>query len=170
MKKIRQKFFVARELQHSILMLILFSFLTAAFFMYLVKFFGESIKNHGVLSFFLIMGGYAVVVTFLTFFFAHRFIGPFERLKMELDIVLSGDYHRRLSLRARDDIYVRSFIEKVNEVIGLLDRTSESEDRLLMDVYEELDVLIGNTTEGDAHREELSRLRDKLNKCMLRSQ
>ncbi|MDP3260209.1 MAG: hypothetical protein Q8M34_06455, partial [Thermodesulfovibrionales bacterium] len=68
-------------------------------------------------SFIAVFLGYVIIVVVLALFFTHRFIGPFERLKMEMRLVLTGNYHRRLSMRNSDDFYVRSFISEVNKIL-----------------------------------------------------
>ena len=59
-----------------------------------------------------------IIVVVLALFFTHRFIGPFERLKMEMRLILTGNYHRRLSMRNSDDFYIRSFVSEVNKMLG----------------------------------------------------
>ena len=46
----------------------------------------------------------------------------FERLKTELRIILSGDYHRRLSVRSKDDYYIRSFLVEIDKVLDELEK------------------------------------------------
>ncbi|GAB4389017.1 MAG: hypothetical protein Kow0025_11810 [Thermodesulfovibrionales bacterium] len=120
-RKIRNKYFVARELRISIALIVLWSFLAVAFFTYIVKELGERIE-HNIFSFILIMLGYAAIVVFLSVFFAHRFVGPFQRLRMEIGFIKGGDYHRRLRVRGNDDMYIRSFIAEVNNILEEFER------------------------------------------------
>lgn len=161
-KKIKQRFFTTRELRISILIIILLSFISAVVFMYLIKIFGGTIKEHSILAFILVMVGYAAVVGFLTTIFAHRFIGPFERLRYELGIIISGDYQRRLNVRKRDDAYVKAFVEDVNKVIAMLQENDRCGTEAQMDIFSELSAIIGKMDDADPHRKELASLRDKI--------
>lgn len=172
MRTIRQRFFVVRELRLSILMMILLSFMAAVGFMYLIKIFGGTIKEHTLAAYLIVMLGYAMVVVLLTLFFAHRFVGPFERLRLELSLVLSGDYQRRLGIRKHDDVYVRSFVEDVNKLIERLSSTVKSSDQTLKDIDSKLDKMILKMADGDEavqkYRKEFLSLRKKINTCRLR--
>ncbi|MEE8329944.1 MAG: hypothetical protein V3R54_08450 [Thermodesulfovibrionia bacterium] len=120
-KKIRAKHFSFKELRFSIAYMVLWSLLTVAFFTYLAIELGEKVENRP-LYFILVLAGYASIVIFLTLIFTHRLIGPFERLKVELKIILSGEYHRRLCTRTKDDLYISSFILEVNKLIDHLEK------------------------------------------------
>jgi len=161
-KKVKQRFFTARELRISILIIILLSFLSAVVFMYLIKVFSGTIKEHSILAFILVMVGYAAVVGVLTTLFAHRFIGPFERLRYELGIILSGDYQRRLNVRKHDDAYVKAFVEDVNKVIVLLQENNRCGAEVQRDIFSALSAIIGKMDDGDPHRKDLVSLRNKV--------
>ncbi len=163
-RKRKQRFFTARELRVSILMIILLSFLSAVVFMYMIKVFGGTIKEHSILAFIVVMVGYAAVVGVLTMIFAHRFVGPFERLRYELGIILSGDYQRRLNVRKHDDAYVKAFVEDVNKVIALLQENDRCGAEAQMDIFSALSAIIGKMDDGDPHRKELLSLRNKISK------
>lgn len=116
-KKItRQKFFMARELRLSISLIVIWSLLAGILFTYLTKVLGTG-TEHGLLSFIAVFLGYVIIVIILAMFFTHRFIGPFERLKMEMKLILGGQYSRRLRTRGNDDLYIRSFISDVNKIL-----------------------------------------------------
>ncbi len=166
-KHIRQKFFAARELRVSILSIILLSFFSAIFFIYLIKTFEGAIRQNTVMAFVLVMVGYASVVILLTLFFAHRFVGPFDRLRYELDLVLAGDYSRRLKVRGQDDAYIRSFIEHVNRLIELTEVNSRCGAEIQREIYSTLSDIVREMekAEGESiekHRKELLGLREKL--------
>jgi hypothetical protein len=161
-KKVKQRFFTARELRISIVMIILLSFLSSVVFMYLIKVFGGTIKEHSILAFILVMVGYAAVVGFLTTIFTHRFVGPFERLRYELSIIISGDYQRRLNVRKHDDAYVKAFVEDVNKVILLLQENDRCGAEAQRDLFSALSAIIGKMDDGDPHRKELVSLRNKV--------
>jgi nitrogen fixation/metabolism regulation signal transduction histidine kinase len=138
-RKIRNRYFVARELRISIALIVLWSFLAVAFFTFAVKELGQRIE-HNVLTFVIIMLGYAAIVVFLSTFFAHRFVGPFQRLNMEIGFIKGGDYHRRLGVRANDDMYIRSFIAEVNKIL----EEFESIHRFKEEIHRKIDVELMN--------------------------
>jgi signal transduction histidine kinase len=119
-KKMRKKYFSLKELRLSIAHMVLWSLLSIAFFTYLTIELGERIER-GPLYIIAVISIYALVVLLLTLIFAHRFIGPFERLKMQLKIIIAGNYHKRLNIRKHDDIYVNSFIVEVNKLLDRLE-------------------------------------------------
>lgn len=128
MSKVRQRFFMAKELRLSIALIVIWSLLAGILFTYLTKEFGQKVQP-GIITFILVFVGYIIIVIILTIFFAHRFIGPFERLKMEIKLVLAGNYQRRLRVRGNDDFYIRSFITEVNKVIDILEKKCKSFDQ-----------------------------------------
>jgi len=162
----KQRFFSVRELRLSLALIILISFLSAVVFMYLIKMFGGSLEEHSIIAFLLVMVGYALVVGFLTAIFTHRFIGPFERLRFELSVILGGDYKRRLNVRKQDDAYVRAFVDDVNKVLDLLEDNDRNEAEVTRDIYLELTSVINKMDSSDPkmhrHKAELSLLRDKI--------
>jgi hypothetical protein len=126
-KKTRQRYFVARELRLSIAFIALWSLLAALMLIYIAKELGGALHNFILLPFIIIMVGYGAVVVAFSIYFCNRFIGPFERLKMEMRLVLAGDIKKRLAIRRKDDIYIKSFIGELND---------------LLDAYEARELLI----------------------------
>ncbi|HBG93131.1 MAG: hypothetical protein A3J81_01410 [Nitrospirae bacterium RIFOXYB2_FULL_43_5] len=122
-KSVKQIFFMAKELRLSIALIVIWSLLAGIIFTYVTKELGAKIE-HGVFSFIAVFLGYVVIVIVLALFFTHRFIGPFERLKMEMKIILAGNYHRRLHIRTSDDFYIKSFISEMNKVLDEFERKS----------------------------------------------
>jgi hypothetical protein len=170
---VKQRFFTVRELRISLAMIILLSFLSAVVFMYLIKVFGDSLKEHSIMAFVLVMIGYAILVGVLTAIFTHRFIGPFERLRYEIGVILGGNYEKRLRIRRQDDAYVRSFVEDVNKVVMLLEESDRTSVGIRKDIYLELSSIINKIDSADPsllkHREELSKLRDRLSASLIHS-
>ncbi len=121
-KKMRTKYFSLKELRISIAHMVLWSLLIVAIFTYLAMALGDKIER-GPFYFMIVFAGYAIIVVILPMFFTHRFLGPFERLKTELRIILAGDYHRRLSVRNKDDFYIQSFIVEVDKLLNILEKT-----------------------------------------------
>jgi nitrogen fixation/metabolism regulation signal transduction histidine kinase len=122
-KSVKQIFFMAKELRLSVALIVIWSLLAGIIFTYLTKELGARIEP-GVFSFIAVFLGYVVIVIVLALFFTHRFIGPFERLKMEMKIILAGNYHRRLNIRTSDDFYIKSFISEMNKVLDEFERKS----------------------------------------------
>lgn len=166
-KRRRQRFFVARELRLSILLIILISFFASILFMYLITAFGGPIYEYSVVSFIIVMLGYALVVAVLTLFFSHRFIGPFERLKLEMAVILAGDYKRRLTIRRHDDIYVRSFIDEVNKLIDCLENNFCISTDVFKEVDDELTAVI-EETKDEAVKARLVRLSEKIRNAQIK--
>ena len=115
-RKAKQKHFSLKELRFSIAHLVLWALLSVAFFTYVAIEIGEKIER-GPVYFITVVIGYALIVIILTLAFTHRFLGPFERLKTELKLIRTGEYHRRFHVRSRDDFYLRSFITEINKVL-----------------------------------------------------
>ncbi len=158
-KLFNQKYFVTKELRISIALIILWSLLVTAFFTYFTKELGERI-GHGTLLFVVVMAGYIVIVVVLTLLFSHRLIGPFQRLRTEMRLIRAGDYHRRLNVRNNDDIYIRSFITEVNDLLEEFDTAGRSRQDLIKYIDSEMMDLI-----SVLEKEEISR--DKLRERVL---
>lgn len=128
MNKFRQKFYVARELRFSIALIVLWSLLAVLFFAWIARELNDYLNRseirieYGLFGFLFVMVGYGVIVLVLSALFSHRFIGPFERLKVEIRRILSGDFSRRLHIRKGDDVYITSFILEVNRVLDDYER------------------------------------------------
>ncbi len=67
-----------------------------------------------------------IIFVFLTtmFLLLHRSLGPMPRLETILGKIINGDYALRLSIRKNDIIH--SFVDKINEVIALLEEKSKT--------------------------------------------
>ena len=130
----RQFYFSRRELQISIALIVLWSFVTVIFFTFIINEAKELIdvyeldKGVKLALFIIVFLGYLIALTMITSFFTKRFIGPFQRLKVELRDIVEGKYDRRLEVRRMDDPYIRSFIEEVNKVLDLLEEKSSTND------------------------------------------
>ncbi len=153
-RNIRTKHFSFKELRFSIAQMVLWSLLTVAFFTYLATELGEKIDSRPF-YFILLFAGYAGIVIFLTLIFTHRLIGPFERLKVELKIILSGEYHRRLCTRTKDDLYIRSFILEVNKMLDNLEKTCHFNERFRKKIDSELSNMYSILEKKNIKKEEL---------------
>jgi signal transduction histidine kinase len=153
-KTVRQKYFVSKELRISIALIILWSLLVTAFFTYFAKELSEKI-GHGTLLFFIVMLGYVVIVVVLTMLFSHRLIGPFQRLKSEIRLIIAGDYFRRLTVRKNDDVYIRSFIDEINRILDELEKLHSYKEDIVKHIDSELLNFISLIEEGDYSKDKL---------------
>lgn len=153
-KKIRQKFFMARELRLSISLIVIWSLLAGILFTYITKEIGAK-TEHGLLSFIAVFIGYLIIVIVLALFFTHRFIGPFERLKMEIRLILAGDYQRRFRVRGSDDFYVRSFIIDVNKILDSFEAKCLDKKTFRQNIDSELLHIMSLIEKEDATKEKL---------------
>jgi methyl-accepting chemotaxis protein len=153
-KKVRQKYFVSKELRISISLIILWSLLVTAFFTFIAKEIGGKI-GHGTPLFIVLMVGYAAIVVVLTMLFSHRLLGPFQRLMTEIRLILSGDYRRRLNVRKNDDIYIRSFVSQVNKLLEEIERMKGCQKDMIKQFDSELLSLISVIEENDQNKEKM---------------
>lgn len=165
-KLIKQKYFVAKELRLSIAIIILWSLLVTAFFTYFAKELGEKIGSSNLL-FAIVMLGYVAIVVVLTLLFSHRLIGPFQRLQTDMRLIRAGDYHRRLHVRNSDDIYIRTFIKEVNNILEDFDKVHQNQDGMIKLLDSELVSIIALIAEGktsqDKLRERILAVHEKIN-------
>jgi hypothetical protein len=160
--KKKHRFFTAHELHISLMFIILTSFFSAVAFTYLIKVFGDTVREHSMTSFAVVMLGYAAVVWLLTITFTHRFIGPFERLRYEVGMVIAGDFKKRLKIRRQDDAYIRAFEDDVNRVIEVLEKDDRRSADMQRDLYSDLTKIINKMPAANPRRRELASLQDKV--------
>ncbi len=129
-KLMRQRYFVARELQLSIALLVITALLGGIFLQSvaaaLTSHIGLDTRVLGI----LMIIGYVIIVGFLAMVFSHRLVGPFKRLEYEMKHVKDGDLDRRLTVRTRDDLHVRNFVEHVNDMISNFEHMNSSYNKL----------------------------------------
>jgi methyl-accepting chemotaxis protein len=123
-KKIRQRFFVARELQATIAILVVIALLGGIILQFASKSFTDYLRLDAPYLTVFLMTGYIGIIVFCALFFTHRLIGPFKRLEYEMKWIANGELERRLSVRGRDDFHVRSFINEVNSLIDKFEEMS----------------------------------------------
>ena len=153
-KTMRQKYFVSKELRISIALIILWTLLITAFFTYLAKELGGRI-GHGTPLFIIIMFGYVAIVVVLTMLFSHRLIGPFQRLKTEIRLILAGDYSRRLNVRIKDDVYIKSFIGQINKLLDRIQKMHECQRDMIKNFDSEILGILSDIEEKEGSREKL---------------
>jgi hypothetical protein len=168
----RQFYFASRSLRISLFIIVLFSLATVLLFTFAVKEVGEFLEKRGfhvqgnIVALAIVITGYALIVFGLTYFFSHRFIGPFERLKTDMSIIRDGFYHRRLITRDGDDVYIRSFVDEVNKMLGEFEVLCRSRDVLQNIVDGDLKDMAALLEDRDASdemiREKIMSLKKKL--------
>jgi len=154
-KKIRQRYFVAKELQITIALLVVLALLGGSFLQSvsatLNTYFGFTTP---VLSIFLIIG-YIIIVAFLAIFFAHRLLGPFKRLEYEMKIITNGDLDKRLTVRTKDDLYVRNFVAYVNEFVENFENMSKDYNKLHSTLSTEMTNTIKKIEKGECTQKDI---------------
>ena len=116
-KMIRQKYFVSRELQLSIALLVTLVLLGGIFLQSVAAALTEYFEIDSPILGIVMVIGYIVIVAISSIVFSHRLVGPFKRLEYEVKHIRSGELDYRLSVRYKDDLYVRGFIDEVNGMI-----------------------------------------------------
>jgi nitrogen fixation/metabolism regulation signal transduction histidine kinase len=170
-RHVRRRYYVAKELRLSVAVIVLWSLLAVGFFTLVAKEVVSRVAaewgtGYLLLAFLLVMLGYAGIITFFTMHFSNRFLGPFERLKLEMQRIRAGEYHRRLSVRKNDDGYIRSFIAEVNKMLDDYEHTCRFREQALRTLDSELLNIISTLQQGQLSRDEqraaLLRLHEKL--------
>jgi len=125
MKKVRQKFFIARELYFSVAVIAIWSFLASIFLVLIAaKMYDFLGSQYNIIYFTVILLGYSFFVLMISMIFSYRFIGPFSRLRLELRMILAGKYEHRLRVRGGDDLFIKTFLEEINKVLDRNERLS----------------------------------------------
>lgn len=145
---LKQRYFMARELQFSIALIIVLALLGGIFLQAassaLISYWGLETT---ALGFFLILG-YIAIVVFLAIFFTHRLVGPFKRLEYEMKIIQSGNLSKRLSIRTQDDLHIRNFVKYVNNFVSRFAEMSDEYNRLNSTVTTKLDYIADELAKG----------------------
>jgi signal transduction histidine kinase len=153
-RKVGQKYFGSKEVRISIALIILWSLLATAFFTYVAKLIGEKV-GYGTFLFALVMLGYIVVVVILTMHFSHRLVGPFQRLKTEMRLIMAGEYRRRLNVRKNDDLYIKSFIEEANKMLNVLEKAHSCKEDIMKHFDSELSGIISLVEDEKSTKEKI---------------
>ncbi len=145
--------FVSRELRYSVAFIVIASLVAGIGFIVLAKAINAVVSPEAVTI--VIMVGYAALVFLLTMVFAHRFVGPFQRLKMEIRLILGGNYSGKLKIRKRDDPYIKSFIEEINHLLNEFEKMHLLKESLIKTVDEDLEALSDSLNTRSMTKEEL---------------
>lgn len=154
-EKIRQRYFVARELQITVALLVVLALLGGAFLQSVSRALNEYFGlTTPVLTIFLTIG-YIAIVALLAIFFAHRFVGPFKRLEYEMKTVANGALDKRLTVRTRDDLHVRNFVSYVNEFIENFEDMSKDYSKLHSTLSIQMSDIIRKLEKGQYNADEI---------------
>ncbi|MBI5598925.1 MAG: hypothetical protein HY890_04220 [Deltaproteobacteria bacterium] len=147
-KHMRQRYFVARELQLSVALLVILALLGGIFLQSIASamtsYFGLRTPALGI----FLIAGYVALVGFFAIFFSHRMVGPFKRLEYEIGIIKSGELDQRLTVRTKDDLHVRKFIEEVNELVRKFEEMSEAYSKLNSTISLRLEKVVEEMSRG----------------------
>ena len=165
-KKLRQHYFVARELQITVALLVVLALLGGAFLQSVSTALNEYLGfTTPALTVFLTLG-YIAIVAILAIFFAHRFVGPFKRLEYEMRIVANGALDKRLTIRTRDDLHVRNFVAYVNEFIENCENMSKDYNKVHSTLSLQMADIIKRMEKGQYNPEEIKEAIKTLHKQM----
>jgi hypothetical protein len=160
-KSNRQKYFVTKQLRLSVSVMVLWSFLAVGVLNYLTIEISKRMtpfytnQVHNLLLIALIFLAYASFLFLFVMRFSRIFIGPFERLKREIIFFLAGKYHQRLLVREQDDIYIRSFVDAVNNVLNGYERTCMSREKIIKLMDEEIIKMLSVIDRENVSKEQL---------------
>lgn len=154
-KKIRHHYFVAKELQITMAILVVLALVLGVFLQSistgLNAYFGFTTP---ALIIFLSIG-YIAIVAILAIFFAHRLIGPFKRLEYEMKTITSGGLNKRLSIRTKDDLYVRNFVAYINKFIENFENMSKDYSKLHSTLSVQMADIIKKIEKGQHNPEDI---------------
>jgi len=165
-KLFKQRYYMAKELQFSLALVIVLALLGGIFLQAL----SSALISYWqletpFLGFFLIIG-YVAIVVLLAVFFTHRLIGPFKRLEYEMKLIKTGNLSRRLSIRTQDDLHIRNFVRYINSFISRFEEMSGEYNRLNSTVMTKLDMVSEELSKGKVHcpglKEEIDQLRKQV--------
>ncbi len=119
----KQRFFVERDLFFQTLTLLL-TVLLGGFLLLLLSKTISGYVDSSVL-FLMLFVGYFLLIIFFAWSLSTKFIGPFGRLKENMQAISRGDLTVRLSVRQGDDIRIMHFVEEANRMIAAIDNCLE---------------------------------------------
>lgn len=165
-KIFKQRYYMAKELQFSLALVIVLALLGGIFLQAVSSALISYWKlDTPFLGFFLIIG-YVGIVVLLAVFFTHRLIGPFKRLEYEMKLVKAGNLSKRLSIRSQDDLHIRNFVKHINSFLSKFEEMSGEYSRLNSTVITKLDMVSEELSKGKtdcpALKEEIDQLRKEV--------
>ena len=165
-KLFKQRYYMAKELQFSLALVIVLALLGGIFLQAVSSFLISYWElETPFLGFFLILG-YVAIVVLLAVFFTHRLVGPFKRLEYEMKLVRAGNLAKRLSIRSQDDLHIRNFVRHINSFRSRFEEMSSEYNRLNSTVVTKLDMAADELSKGNADcarlKEEIEQLRKEV--------
>lgn len=124
-RAVRQTYFVAKELQATIALLVVIALLGGMFLQSVSKGLNAYFKIESSYLGIFLMVGYIAIIAFLAIFFSYRLVGPFKRFEYEMRLIAKGELDKRLSIRTRDDLHVRNFAGHLNKFIDNFEEMSK---------------------------------------------
>lgn len=162
-KFFKQRYFVAKELQFSLALIIVLALLGGIFLQAassaLISYWGLETTALG----FLLIIGYVLIVVLLAVFFTHRLVGPFKRLEYEMKLVQAGNLAKRLSIRSQDDLHIRNFVKHINSFIARFQEMSGEYNRLNSTVSSKLEDISGELAK---HKADCPHLRKEIDELL----
>lgn len=156
---LKHKHFCARDLQFSVALLIVLALLGGIFLQAISSAVSDYYGlNTPFLGVFLVIG-YAGIVVLLAVFYTHRLVGPFARLEYEMKIISAGNLDKRLSIRSKDDLHIRNFVNYINRFVANFEEMSKEYNRLNSAVSKKLDDI---TKELSKERYDCSKVQEEL--------
>lgn len=165
-KTFKQRYYMAKELQFSLALVIVLALLGGIFLQAVSSALISYWQLETPFLGFLLIIGYVGIVVLLAVFFTHRLIGPFKRLEYEMKLVKAGNLSKRLSIRSQDDLHIRNFVRHINSFISRFEEMSGEYNRLNSTVMTKLDEVADELSKGKVAcpglKEEIDQLREKV--------
>lgn len=165
-KKTVQHYFAARELQITIALLAVLALLGGAFLQSASAIMSTYLGfTTPVISIFLTIG-YITIIAFLSVFFSHRLTGPFKRLEYEIKTISNGALDKRLSIRTKDDLYVRKFVGYANELVEKFENISSDYSNLHSNLSVQIGDIVKKIEKGQYNIEDIKENLKTLQRCL----
>jgi hypothetical protein len=153
-KKVRQRYFIPKELGYSVAFIIISSLAAGVFIIYVAKKLAASLEQE-TLPILVIMLGYTAIIVVFTRIFSHRLIGPFQRLKMDLKLYRTGNYEKRLYIRNKDDFYIKTFLNEINMLLADCEKIHHSKAALVKEIDFQLREVLHMSKKQECTKEAL---------------
>ncbi|MBI5682228.1 MAG: methyl-accepting chemotaxis protein [Deltaproteobacteria bacterium] len=141
-KTFSQRYFVTKEIQITIAILVVVALLSGIFLQLISKGLSTYMRIESPFLGIFLTIGYISIIVFLAVVFSYRLVGPFKRLEYEMKLIAKGDLDRRLSIRANDDLHVKEFTGYMNEMINNFEEMSTDYNKVNAVIDKGLDELM----------------------------
>lgn len=119
-----QRYFIEKEIQITIAILVVVALLSGIFLQLLLKSLNSYLGTSSLFLGIFLTGGYISIIAILAVVFSYRLLGPFKRLEYEMKLIAKGELDRRLTIRTNDDLYIKNFAKYMNELIDNFEQMS----------------------------------------------